>query len=331
MVRTVTIFQSLLVNRIMLVVIEHAITKILISGELIRDFRKDDTMTVWELLDNAVSELEQNDFNYANEQAKLLLAHVLDKDTKELKDLFSDKISKERYMEYQELLNKCIAERMPVQYLIGYTVFNNMKFKVNKTSMLPDPVTELLINVVIEYMGDRESLKLIDLGTGVGVIAISLAKELVGAEVHAVDISPEAIEITKKNCILNRVGDNIFFHENDLLKKFEDIIPVNKIDAIVSNPPYVKSANIEKLPFQVKKFSPIIALDGKKDGLHFYKEIMRQAIPYLKNEGYIFFEYEKAIADDLLNLINANSSYNLVDTRKNNLDWGWVAIIQKKI
>ena len=148
--------------------------------------------------------------------------------------------------------------------------------------LIPRPETELLVDRIVRFVGDKK-VSVLDMCTGSGCIAISIDKMCDGTKVDAVDISEKALDVAKENNVKNNA--DVHFIHSDL---FENV--KKTYDIIVSNPPYIPSADIDELMEEVKKHEPTIALDGKKDGLLFYKKICSQANDYLNENGKIYFE-----------------------------------------
>ena len=178
----------------------------------------------------------------------------------------------------------------PIQYILNRQEFMGFSFSVNENVLIPQPDTENLVEEVL-HIADKldkdinEEIRILDLCTGSGAIAISIAK-LLGKKVlvYASDISAEALKVAEENSMNNMV--NIYFFKSNL---FEKISNLYKFDIIVSNPPYIETKKIENLPEEVKR-EPKIALDGGEDGLKFYKEISKEAKKYLLENGYLAFE-----------------------------------------
>lgn len=162
----------------------------------------------------------------------------------------------------------------PEQYLKGFVEFYRLKFKVDGRVLIPRPETELLVDYVIHYCTlHPEPCTLIDIGTGSGNIAISLAKNLKKTKIFATDISEEALELARENAKLNKAQDRIFFLQSDLLEKVN-----GKPDIIITNLPYIPRGRIPYLDPSVKDFEPWIALDGGSDGFDLYRKLFQQII-----------------------------------------------------
>ncbi|MBQ4522908.1 MAG: peptide chain release factor N(5)-glutamine methyltransferase [Lachnospiraceae bacterium] len=211
--------------------------------------------------------------------AKYLLEYVTGKDSiiwildgeKELND------QQEQF--YHEVIQKR-AGRYPLQYITEKQEFMGYSFYVNENVLIPRQDTECLVEEVLKYKDKISSL--LDLCTGSGCIGISIEK-MSEAKVTLADISKNALEVAKKNG--QKLNSNVTLVESDL---FENIS--GKFDAIVSNPPYIRSSVIPGLMDEVKKYEPMLALDGKEDGLYFYRRIIQEGKEHLNPGGMLFFE-----------------------------------------
>ena len=187
------------------------------------------------------------------------------------------KVSKNIEEDYKKLL-----EGYPIQYLIGYVDFYGYKIYVNENVLIPRYETEYLVQKTINYSKTifNDKLDILDLGTGSGAISIVLGREL-NSIVTGVDISEDALNVAKKNAIENKVSIN--FIKSNMLDSVE-----GKYDIVVSNPPYIDID--EKIMDSVKKYEPHLALYAKDNGLYFYKNILSNIKPYLKERFIIAFE-----------------------------------------
>lgn len=191
-----------------------------------------------------------------------------------------DEITKEQLEEYEWALKKR-SEHIPLQYIVGETEFMGLPFKVNSSVLIPRQDTETLVEEALKVA--KPGMKVLDMCTGSGCIIISIlhhGKELEG---YASDISRHAINVAKENAKLNQVA--VFFETGDLFDHIK-----GKYDIIVSNPPYIRTEEIAKLMPEVQNFEPYDALDGKEDGLFFYRKIVEQAGDYLNPGGHLLFE-----------------------------------------
>ncbi len=163
-------------------------------------------------------------------------------------------------------------ENTPYQYIQGWVEFYKLKFKVTPDVLIPRPETELLVDYVIASAA-KQSLTILDLGTGSGCISISIAKNAPKARLFAADISTAALNIARENAKKNHVENRIFFVNSDLLEKF-----ATAPDIIVTNLPYIPSSRISFLDPSVRDFEPLIALDGGPDGFDLYRKLFAQMI-----------------------------------------------------
>lgn len=199
-----------------------------------------------------------------------------------------DEVSEDIVTSYFEAIDKRITH-YPLQYIVGEWEFMGIPFKVNENVLIPRQDTEILVEKALEIIGSefekiKGKISVMDMCTGSGCIGISVAKKCQNTSVTCVDISKAALEVAKENGKLNGVK-NISFIESDL---FENVN--GKFNVIISNPPYITSAEIKKLMPEVKDFEPHLALDGDSDGLKFYKLIINHSKEYLNENGYILFE-----------------------------------------
>lgn len=194
---------------------------------------------------------------------------------------------KEESDKYFELIDKRCS-RIPLQHLTGTQEFMGFTFKVNENVLIPRQDTEVLVEKAVEFTehlqkGKSEPLKILDMCTGSGCIAISLAKLLKNVRVYAVDLSEKALAMAKENAQM--LEADVEFIHSDLFAKIE-----GKYDIIISNPPYIRKAVIETLMEEVKNHEPIMALDGEEDGLAFYRKISEEAVDFLDENGIILYE-----------------------------------------
>jgi release factor glutamine methyltransferase len=187
-----------------------------------------------------------------------------------------------------------------VSYIIGRREFWSLDFIVTPAVLTPRPETELLVETAVEVVAAKSPPRILDLGTGSGAIAVALAKEIIGAEIVATDISREALEIARANARRHGVEDRISFLAGDLFAPVADI--QGAFDLIVSNPPYIRRDDIAALPRDVRDFEPHIALDGGVDGLHFYRRIAGEAARYLSADGAIAMEIGAGMGEEVARL-----------------------------
>lgn len=267
-------------------------------------------MTIREAIRKGTIELKTNNIEEPNIKARLLMQAILNKDRQYLLVYDSEKLKKSQEEKYLKSIDELIDGK-PLQYITHSQEFMKMNFFVNEDVLIPRPDTEILVEEVIDICKNRNKVKILDLCTGSGAIAVSLAKYLKNSEVVASDISKKAIAISKKNAKSNKVEDRITFIESDLFKK----IKKEKYDVIVSNPPYIKKRVIKSLNKEVQK-EPSIALDGGEDGLEFYRKIINESYNYLKFGGYLCLEIGYDQKQEVVDLIKKENKYLSVYTKK---------------
>ena len=200
-----------------------------------------------------------------------------------------------------------LKKQLPIQYIIGETEFYGLLFKVNKNVLIPRPETEELVNWIIEEHKNSSTLKILDIGTGSGCIATSLAKNLINAEVFALDVSSEAINTAKLNAEINNV--TIQFIEADILTLSK--LP-NTFDIIVSNPPYVRELEKEQMQQNVLANEPHLALFIKDENpLLFYNAIADFSKNHLTKNGNLYFEINQYLGKQTIKLLQSKSFKNI--------------------
>lgn len=202
--------------------------------------------------------------------------------------------------EIKTAAKKCSAG-IPLQHIIGYSEFMGLRFKVCRDVLIPRPDTEILVTKAIDFATKENKIfKILDMCTGSGCIAVSLADTLPKVQIYASDISEKALTVAKENALSNGFENRIAFFQGSF---FEPFVTEEKFDIIVSNPPYIPTEDIEGLDDCVKLHEPMSALDGGSDGLFAYREIIASAPGYLCHGGVILFEVGKDQAEDVAKLL----------------------------
>jgi release factor glutamine methyltransferase len=189
--------------------------------------------------------------------------------------------------------------REPVQRILGYAYFRNLRLLLAGHTLIPRPDTESVVDAALEAIDRRGGdCRVFDVGTGSGAIAISIAQERLLCEVHATDNTDDALLIAHHNA--ERAGATVHFHHADLVSGLDAL--AGGVDVLVSNPPYVRSADIPQLAPEVRDWDPLAALDGGPDGLDFYRRIFTEAKPLLRNGADVILEVGDGQAEDVLEL-----------------------------
>ena len=259
-------------------------------------------MNIKQALEEAKNILKSNNFEDSNIIAKELLSYVLKKDKVYLTINSDTALTDTEYAEFTKYIEQ-IIDGKPVQYIIQKQEFMGMKFFVNEDVLIPQPDTEILVETVLDICKkyDKQSLRMLDLCTGSGAIAISLSK-ILNTQVFASDVSTKALKVAEKNNVMNNT--KVEFIESNLFEKING----EKFDVIVSNPPYIKNEEIKSLSKQVQN-EPYIALAGGEDGLDFYRKIIDEAYKYINKNGYLCLEIGYDQKEDLIKLIKQNENY----------------------
>jgi release factor glutamine methyltransferase len=221
-----------------------------------------------------------------------------------------------------DLISSVLKRRVsgePIQYILGKTEFMGLKFKVAPCVFIPRPETEVLVETAIKMVhGSRSKVQsILDLGTGSGCIAISLAKFMRNVRVIATDISNEALEIAKQNALLNNAEVN--FLQSNLFANCE--LRTMNYELIVSNPPYIAATEIDSLQPELQ-YEPRVALDGGKDGLEFYRKIISLSPYYLKRDGLLIMEMGFCQKGAIKNIFQNSKKFEIIEIVKdyNNIE-----------
>ena len=265
--------------------------------------------TVKELLIKGIMLLEQNNIEDSIIKAKRLIQYVLKKTANQIIFDLDSCIKKDNETQYLEYINQIINGK-PLQYITHEQEFMGFKFYIDENVLIPQPDTETLVERAIEIVKnaqtDTKNINVLDMCTGSGAIAVSIAKLCKNIKICALDISDDALEIAKKNAFENEA--NVEFFKSDM---FENISKNAKFDLIVSNPPYIKETVISTLSKDVQN-EPHIALSGGIDGLDFYRIIANNAYKYLKYQGKVLVEIGYDQAESVEELFEQTHQYDKI-------------------
>jgi release factor glutamine methyltransferase len=246
-------------------------------------------VTVLEAIQKSAVFLGKKNVESPRLQTELLLAHLLKMPRMKLYLNFERTLSLVEINSLRELVKRR-GQREPLQHITGSTSFCGYEIAVNRQALVPRPETELLAELGWQFLSTFNSQlsTALDFGTGTGCIAIALAAKCPSAKIVVTDISVEAIALAKENVARNKVSERIEFLQSD---GFVALPAEGQFDLIISNPPYIPSAEIETLQPEVRGFDPRAALDGGADGLDFYRKLAIEAKPFLKTAGKIMLEF----------------------------------------
>ena len=260
-------------------------------------------MTIAEAMKKGMIELKNENIETPKLKARLLMQFILNKPRQYIIVNDMEEIEKNKEKEY--FLNiKKLRQGYPIEHITHQKEFMKLNFFVDEHVLIPRQDTEILVEETIKIAQKINAKKILDLCTGSGAIAVSLAKYLPHTEITAIDISNDALKIAKKNARNNEVEDRITFINSDMFTNLSN----EKFDIIISNPPYIKKSIIEQLDKEVKK-EPYIALDGGEDGLYFYRKIIKEAYEYLKYRGFLCLEIGFDQKIDVIELIENEEKF----------------------
>ncbi|MFC1532782.1 peptide chain release factor N(5)-glutamine methyltransferase [Thermodesulfobacteriota bacterium] len=264
-----------------------------------------------DLLEVTTDYLKEKNIDTPRLCAEILLAHLLNISRVNLYLNIDQPLNEREISDYRSLIKRRL-NREPTQYISGRQEFWSLEFVVSPQVLIPRPESELLVEQVVsicrgEKNIDNPSPIILDLGTGSGAIAISLARELQGATICASDISKGALDLARLNSRKHGMESRIRFFQGDLFQPFKN--QSFKFDVIVSNPPYIASEDYESLPPEVRDYEPRLALDGHREGLFFIEKIINQGADFLKPGGWLLIEMDPGQTLRALDLLEESGKY----------------------
>jgi release factor glutamine methyltransferase len=250
---------------------------------------EDNQMTVLDVLNSTTHVLKEWGIENPRLNAELLLARSMNINREALYVRLHEELGEKAQKEVDHLLRRRISGE-PLQYILGQQEFWSTRFKVDPRVLIPRPETELLVeqalSMLLEISTERRPVVL-DIGTGSGAVAISLARERKNIRVIASDVSREALILARENAQSSGTREQIDFINGDLFYPFAER---EAFDLILSNPPYIKHSEMAQLSREIRDFEPTVALDGGEDGLDYYRKIVYQAPSYLRKGGWLLLE-----------------------------------------
>jgi len=243
-------------------------------------------MNLKQALHSAIRQLEQAQVGSPRMNAETLLMFMLGRDRAYLYAHGERVLSAEEILRYQQLTAER-ARGVPAQYITGHQEFWGMDLLVSPAVLIPRPETEHVVETVIELsQGRAGNIRIVDVGTGSGCIALALAKELPQAEIHATEISATALEVARANAARHQLAERVHFHQTDLLNDIAGL----QFDFVVSNPPYVGESEKDTVEAQVRKFEPQIAVFAGETGMEVFAKLIPQALKVLSPGGWLVME-----------------------------------------
>jgi release factor glutamine methyltransferase len=268
--------------------------------------------TIKELLLVTADYLKKKDIDSPRLTSEILLAHQLDIDRVTLYLNFDQPLTEKELSGYRTLIKRRIKHE-PLQYITGTQEFWSLDFVVNSQVLIPRPETELLVELTIKLLKDLPILEnhtpnILDLGTGCGPIAVSLAKEARKTIIWATDISAEALKLAHFNAERHGVTDKIRFIQGNLWEPLMDLGMT--FDIVLSNPPYIAPKEFNNLSPEVRDYEPRLALDGREGGMHFIEKIISEAPTFMNPGAWIILEMAPGQTGKALSLIGKIKEYS---------------------
>ncbi len=278
-----------------------------------------ETQTIRNILKWAIATLKEAETDSPGINADTLLSFVLSCDRARLYTNPDEIITDAGINRYKDLIKER-TRHVPLQYLTGHVEFMSLDFFVDKRVLIPRPETEILVETVLikaqEKQYSNRKTTIMDIGTGSGCIAISLAKNLSNVEIYASDNSQEALLVAETNVQRHDVADKVHLLHGDIFSAFNSHIEKGKVDFIVSNPPYVSESEWKNLEPELRDHEPREALVGGKDGLCFYIQIINDASAWLIPGGYLVIEIGETQADTIISLMESKGHYDDIEISK---------------
>ena len=266
------------------------------------------------VLKEAIAKLSSCQNEQARLEAELFLAHVLKMRKEDVITCPDQVLTDLQEEQFQQLVERR-CQKEPLAYIVGHREFWSLEFKVNPSVLIPRPETEGMIEHLRSLTGDEaggKEIRILDVGTGSGILAIVAALEFPKARVTAVDDSDEALEIARDNALRHQVSERLEFIKMDFMCDWK--FPQSDLyDYILSNPPYIPSKQLEQLMPDVRDFEPRVALDGGSDGLACYRCIIAKAFSYLKPGGDLIFEVGERQAVTVKQCLQDHSGFGEIE------------------
>ncbi len=264
---------------------------------------------VIDLINVATEHLHERGFENARLEVEYMLGSVLGLSRMQLYLAYDRPVAEEERERFRALYRRRLA-REPLQHIVGETGFRDVVLKTDRRALIPRPETELLVAIAVEFLRKREQPLVADLGAGTGAIALSVADEIPEARVVAVDISDDALLLAEQNARRLGLEGAVTLVSGDMLAALEGRGP---FDAILSNPPYIRSGDIETLQPEVRDHEPRIALDGGPDGMDILRRIIDGAHRYLVSGGLLALEFGAGQGESLKRFAEETGCYSGVE------------------
>lgn len=282
--------------------------------------------TVRKVLEWTTQHLQKHGSETPRLDAEVLLAHARKCRRIALYTDYDQPLSDAVRAQMRELVQRR-ANAEPVAYLVGHREFFSLDFAVTSDVLIPRPDTETLVLEVISLVKGKPAPRVLDLCTGSGCIAVSVAKNCPATKVTATDLSAAALTIARKNVETHQVGDRVELRQGDL---FAPVPPGETFDVVASNPPYIPTAEIETLSGDVRRHEPRLALDGGADGLDLLRKILSEAPRFLVPGGWLLVEFSPEQEERLSELAQNRAEYAEVRVQKDLAGQARVLLARRK-
>jgi release factor glutamine methyltransferase len=260
--------------------------------------------------------LQEKGIESARLECEMILSHILGYQRHQLYIKGNELLEPDRLLVFRSMLERRLKGE-PVQYILGSREFMGLNFRVDKRVLIPRWETEVLVEYVVDKLKQKRStLHILDLGTGSGAIAVSLAVYLPDSRITAVDVQEDALQAARENAEQNGAASRIEFLPGDMFSALDPVKHKEYFDAVVSNPPYIPSDEIQGLMPEVRDFEPRAALDGGPDGLNFYRRIAKDAHFFLKKDGLVVIEMGYGQSQPIQELFLSSGKYGRADILK---------------
>ena len=272
-----------------------------------------------EALDWATTVLSSNGIEDARVDAEVLLKFAIGCDRARLYAGWREKLDTLQWERYRQLIERR-AKREPVAYIVGAKEFMSLEFEINRDVLIPRPETELLAEFAIQFVSETIQVNpaatpiVMDIGTGSGCLAVTIARTVPHSAVYASDVSEAALAVAERNAKRHGVTERVLLRCGDVYEAFANDELEGRAHVIVANPPYISRSELAELQPEITRFEPEIAYFGGDDGLSFHRKLVNGGAPFLTDSGVLAFEIGFGQADKVRKIVSVDGRYDLIDT-----------------
>ena len=288
-----------------------------------------ETWTIQKLLNWMTDYFTQKSVDSPRVSAEMLLCHILKLERIELYMHFDRPVSADDLAKLRALVKRA-ADHEPVAYLVGRTGFYSLDIEVSSACLIPRPETEQLVELAIEFLRTRPAPQyVLDMCTGSGCIAVAIAKGVPDVKVIATDICDDALSVAARNVQHHQLTETVQLLCGDLFAPIIEGLDETRFDLIVSNPPYVSTAEYEALEKNVKDYEPQKALHAGEKGLDIYERIIAETTTHLKPDAALMMEIGYQQGDDIKELLDSSNTFKEIEVKKDFTKNDRIAIAKK--